>query len=180
MYWCSYIVKAVDGMRVWRAEMCVCPLQCRLSLTLSVVIAVRQTVIILGRAPLGGKTQEGEGGSWMLWCLPSHVFPRAFVVIPSFSRPFALLWRRPFISTGWHKRIISVLARFLLCLSQNLIKKKIKKFKRHSPQIWWFNNGIDFSRLETSDSAAGSRVNSQSAAPLSFLSPDTCDWCPRP
>lgn len=38
----------------------VCPLQCRLSLTLSVVIAVRQTVIILGRAPLGGKTRGGR------------------------------------------------------------------------------------------------------------------------
>lgn len=60
MYWCFYIVKAVDGMRVWRAEMHVCPLQCRLSLTLSVVIAVRQTVIILGRAPLGGKTRGGR------------------------------------------------------------------------------------------------------------------------
>lgn len=105
-------------------QRCMCVLSNVASALLSLLLSlcVRQSLNLAEL--LWEERQEGEGGSWMLWCLPSHVFPRAFVVIRSFSRPFALLWRRPFISTGWHNRIISVLACFLLCLSQNAIARK--------------------------------------------------------
>lgn len=179
MYWCFYIVKAVDGMRVWRAEVRVCPLQCRLSLTLSVVIAVRQTVIILGRAPLGGKTRGGRR------IMDALVFALSCFSSCLCRHPFLLTTLRSLVKTPLYLHWMTQphylrLSPFPSLSFSKLDLKKIKKFKRHSPQIWWFNNSIDFSRLETSDSAAGSRVNSQSAAPLSFLSPDTCDWCPRP
>lgn len=169
MHWCFYIVKAVDGMRVWRAEMRVCPLQCRLSLTLSVVIAVRQTVIKLGRAPLGGKTRGGR-----------RIMDALVFALSCFS---SCLCRHPFLLTTLRSLVKTPLYLHWMTQPHYLrlsLFPSLSFSKRHSPQIWWFNDIIDSSRLETSDSAAGSRVNSQSAAPLYFLSPDTCDWCPRP
>lgn len=75
-----------------------CPLQCRLSLTLSFVIAVRQTVIKLGRAPLGGKTRGGRR------IMDALVFALSCFSLCLCRHPFLLTTLRSLVKTPLYLR----------------------------------------------------------------------------